>query len=72
MSFKDWIGYIVQKLVWYMETPRLERKEIKKLRSESWQTRWFGLIPFSMKMYVQKQHSKIRRSMHERKTKLRK
>lgn len=61
MSFKDWFTYLLERMVWYMETPRTERKEIKKSNRELWSTRWFGMIPFSMKMYVNKQKGRFQR-----------
>ncbi|MBA4493275.1 YqzE family protein [Paenactinomyces guangxiensis] len=66
MSFKDWISYLLQKMMWYMETPRSERKSIKASNREAWSVRWFGMIPFSMKMYVDKQRSRIRGRLSEK------
>jgi YqzE-like protein len=60
MSFKEWISYLLQRLIWYMETPKQERKEIKKATKEAWSVKWFGMIPFSIKMYVNKQRSRFR------------
>ncbi|TCS94701.1 YqzE family protein [Hazenella coriacea] len=61
MSFRDWFTYLLERMVWFMETPRTERKAIKKSNREAWSTRWFGMIPFSMKMYVDKQKSRLQR-----------
>ncbi|MBA4603458.1 YqzE family protein [Thermoactinomyces mirandus] len=55
MSFKDWITYLLQRFLWYVETPRSERKELKRSQKEPWSTRWFGLVPFSMKMALNRQ-----------------
>ncbi|WP_168188701.1 YqzE family protein [Thermoflavimicrobium daqui] len=60
MSFKDWIQYLLGRIIWYMETPKEQRKEVKQSQKESWSVRWFGLIPLSIKMYVHKQRSRIR------------
>lgn len=60
MSFKDWVAYLLQRLVRYMETPRTERREARKAERLSWSVRWFGLIPFSMKMYVDSRRSRWR------------
>lgn len=62
MSFKDWIGYVIKRLVWYMETPKTVRKESKRAKKERWVFRWFGMVPFSMKMYVQKKRKHFFRS----------
>ncbi|MGA9173298.1 MAG: YqzE family protein [Thermoactinomyces sp.] len=61
MSFKDWIQYLLERIVWYMETPRSERKELKQMNKEPWTVKWFGIIPFSMRMYMDKQRSRLRR-----------
>lgn len=55
MTFKDWVTFLLERFVWYMETPRSERKELKRSRREPWSIRWFGLVPFSMKMALSKQ-----------------
>lgn len=55
MTFKDWVTFLLESFVWYMETPRSERKELKRSRREPWSIRWFGLVPFSMKMALSKQ-----------------
>jgi hypothetical protein len=61
MSFKDWITYLIEKMVWYMETPRTERKAQKQRNREPWSTRWFGMIPFSIKIFLTKQKGRFRR-----------
>lgn len=50
MTFKDWISYLIKQLNWYVETPKSERKQLKHARHENWSMRWFGMLPFSMKM----------------------
>lgn len=44
------ILYITKQVVTYMETPKATRKEVKLRKKEHWVTRWFGLMPFSMKV----------------------
>ncbi|MBA4543943.1 MULTISPECIES: YqzE family protein [Thermoactinomyces] len=61
MSFREWIQFLLQRMIWYMETPRSERKELKQMRKEPWSVKWFGMIPFSMRMYMDKQRSRLRR-----------
>ncbi|WP_124727761.1 YqzE family protein [Staphylospora marina] len=61
MSFQDWVAYLLKRLVWYMETPRHERKEAKMASRLPWSVRWFGMIPFSLKMYVDSRRPKSRR-----------
>lgn len=54
MSFKDWITYMIEKIVWFLETPQQERKAVRKAKQEPWTYRWFGLVPLSMKIAVKK------------------
>jgi hypothetical protein len=54
MSFKDWITYMIEKMVWFLETPKKDRKAIRSTKKESWSYRWFGMIPMSMKIAAKK------------------
>ncbi|GIP33981.1 YqzE family protein [Paenibacillus sp. J2TS4] len=59
----EFVKYITQQLVTYIDTPRdvkRERRQLKKqARSmEKWTERWFGLIPFSLQMYVDQHRRK--------------
>lgn len=58
MSFKDWITYVLEKLVWFMETPKQERKEQRSARREPWSSRWFGMIPMSVRMATKRVRKK--------------
>lgn len=60
MSFKDWVRYLLERWLWYVETPKHERKELRQMRKEPWSVKWFGMIPFSMKMAVNQQRSRLR------------
>lgn len=57
MSFKDWISYLIERFLSYIEIPKEERK--RKKNGENWSVRWFGLIPFSMKMMLDKMKSRF-------------
>jgi hypothetical protein len=58
MSFKDWITFMIEKMVWFMETPKKDRKAIRSAKKEPWSYRWFGMIPMSMKMATKKLRKK--------------
>lgn len=60
MSFREWIEYMMERLLWYLETPRVVRKELKQQHREPWTYRWFGMIPFSIKMAWNQQKSRLR------------
>ncbi|MNI56731.1 hypothetical protein D3C73_1117510 [compost metagenome] len=47
------VKYITERVVDYVETPREVRKERVKYR-EPWANRWFGLIPFSISLWVER------------------
>lgn len=63
MSFREWIEYLLERFLWYLETPRAERKELKRQHREPWGYRWFGLIPFSVKMAWNQHKARLRGKM---------
>lgn len=50
-SSNDLIKYVTQEVVRYIDTPKQHRKEKVK---ENFSSRWFGMIPFSIKMLFKK------------------
>lgn len=62
MSFKDWFNYMFKKLVWYLETPKEERDALKNKDKHSWDYTWFGLVPFSIKLQMDKARKRFNRS----------
>ena len=47
----DLIKYITQLVITYYEIPKKARKERKvQKHKEHWAVRWFGVMPFSMRM----------------------
>ncbi|UHA72680.1 YqzE family protein [Paenibacillus sp. 481] len=52
----DFIKFITQRVVTYMETPEETRREKKMERkqrtNEAWITKWFGLLPLSLSMWA--------------------
>jgi hypothetical protein len=49
MSSNEYVKYLTQRIVKYMDTPKIERKATKP-HKEHWVNRWFGMIPMSLKM----------------------
>lgn len=45
------VRYITERVVDYVETPRDIRRERSKVK-EPWSRRWFGMIPFSISLWV--------------------
>lgn len=53
MSSEDFVKYLTEKLVRFIDTPKEKRREERPNR-ERWSHRWFGMIPFSIKMMFKK------------------
>jgi hypothetical protein len=50
------VKYITQQVVTYIETPKDVRKQAKassREQRESWQTRWFGMLPLATRMLIE-------------------
>lgn len=49
------VKLIIQQVVTYIDTPKEVRKQAKessKEQRENWQTRWFGMLPMSISMLI--------------------
>lgn len=50
------VKYVTQQVVKYIETPKEVRKQVKagkKESRESWQYRWFGMLPLALRMWTE-------------------
>lgn len=62
MSSQDYIKYLVQQAVQYMDTPKDQRRERRRERRDnrlSWSQQWFGMVPFGIKMFAMDQRSRL-------------
>ena len=53
---QEFVKYVTEKVVHYIDTPsdqRREKRALRKQSSEPWQTRWFGMIPMALSMLVE-------------------
>lgn len=53
MSANDYVKFITQTVVKYIDQPKEERKKIRQQRKETKETflfRWFGVIPYLLFM----------------------
>jgi hypothetical protein len=60
---EDLIKYITEQVITYIETPAEIRKENRKsMRSqkEAWSSKWFGMVPFAIQMWVSGRRNKKR------------
>lgn len=61
MSANDYVKFVTQQVVRYMDQPkevRTETKKLKKLEKEPFLTKWFGMLPLSVMMMVKNKKEK--------------
>jgi hypothetical protein len=60
---EELVKYIAEKVVRFIDTPREERKQSRKHRhpKEAWLSRWFGVVPFALSMWLEKRKKKLKR-----------
>lgn len=61
---EDLVKYITQQVVTYIDTPREVRRQLKqerrtRRREEPWGSRWFGMLPLSLKLAFGKKRSGV-------------
>ncbi|MFD1736522.1 YqzE family protein [Bacillus salitolerans] len=57
MSFNDLLKFVTQQLVTYLDSPKDQRKQVKRARKSSKTplvSRWFGVVPFGFMMFFKK------------------
>ena len=60
MSTNDYVKYVTQQIVKYMDTPRETRKQLREERKQEeiptpyYTNRWLGVLPFSIKLFMKK------------------
>ncbi|MGD7009412.1 YqzE family protein [Metabacillus sp. 84] len=66
MSSNDYIKYVTQQVVKYMDTPKEQRqqeKEIKKETRTPFWFKWFGVLPISIMLWVKKRKAKRKKKI---------
>ncbi|UOY93988.1 YqzE family protein [Ectobacillus sp. JY-23] len=61
MSMNDYIKFMTQQFVSYMDSPKEERKEKrqqKKTQKEPFLNRWFGVLPLGVTLLYRKASDK--------------
>ncbi|WP_281886217.1 YqzE family protein [Paenibacillus sp. YYML68] len=51
------VKYMTERFVKYIDTPKDVRRQVRldrKVLREPWEYRWFGMIPFSIRMWADK------------------
>ncbi|WP_058307465.1 YqzE family protein [Gracilibacillus massiliensis] len=57
MANNDYVKYMTQRIVKYMDTPKDERKKSKAERQQEEivvSNKWFGVLPFAFRLLIQK------------------
>lgn len=57
MSTNDYVKFMAERLIQRLETPKEERREMKKERKQMktpFLMNWFGMVPYSLKMWMKK------------------
>lgn len=65
MSTNDYIRYMTQQFVSYMDAPKADRKQKRQQRREEREpflNRWFGMIPLSASLFYRKVTKKGKKS----------
>lgn len=64
MSTNDYVKYVTQQIVKYMDTPKEERKqkkeEKKNVAVQPYSNQWFGILPFALKLIMNKKKNSPR------------
>ncbi|MFC0269976.1 YqzE family protein [Metabacillus herbersteinensis] len=62
MSTNDYVKYLTQQLVKYMDTPKAERIQQKQKKKQTeappYSNRWLGILPFALKLFMEKRRKK--------------
>ncbi|CAM4127047.1 hypothetical protein BAMA_22465 [Bacillus manliponensis] len=65
MSTNDYIRYVTQQFVSYMDVPKEDRKQKRQQRRaerEPFLNRWFGIVPFSAAFVYERVKKKRKKS----------
>ncbi|KAA6454826.1 MULTISPECIES: YqzE family protein [Bacillus] len=57
MKTNDYVKYMTEQFVKYMDTPKVERKELKEVRKERKvpaTQHWFGILPYGVKLWLKR------------------
>nr|WP_245347742.1 YqzE family protein [Oceanobacillus polygoni] len=61
MSGNDYLKFMTEQVVSYLDLPseeRKKRKEAHKQQDSFYATRWLGMLPFTLKIMFQKENSR--------------
>lgn len=61
MKTNDYVKYLTQTVVKYIDQPKEERRKMKQAKKEAEATflfRWFGILPFMLMSSIKKKRNK--------------
>lgn len=63
MSGEEWVKFVTQKFVTYIDTPKEQRRLTRtsaKTQREPWLTKWFGVAPMGIALWYRSCKARIR------------
>ncbi|MFD1335485.1 YqzE family protein [Oceanobacillus iheyensis] len=61
MKGNDYLRYMTEQVVTYLDLPKEEKRKRKKRykrTNDVYQSRWFGVLPFTFKLWYKKRNGK--------------
>lgn len=61
MKGNEYLRYVTEQVVTYMDLPKeekIKRKELQYTTSDAYKNRWLGLLPFTVKLWYKKRNGK--------------
>ena len=69
MKTNDYVKYITQTVVQYIDQPQNERKKLRQEKKEqraSFMYRWFGIVPFVFMLQLrERKQLKVQKELHD-------
>lgn len=69
MKTNDYVKYITQTVVQYIDQPQNERKKLRQEKKEQkagFMYRWFGIVPFVFMLQLrERKQLKVRKELHD-------
>ncbi len=69
MKTNDYVKYITQTVVQYIDQPQNERKKLRQEKKEqraSFMYRWFGIVPFVFMLQMrERKQLKVQKELHD-------
>ncbi|WP_135554269.1 YqzE family protein [Paenibacillus cymbidii] len=59
----EYVKYVAERVTLYIDTPKSRRRELRASRkaAETWSSRWFGMLPAALGMWMGGVRSRFKR-----------